>query len=122
MSLNPRRRQIAPLAQPRDFLGYAHHPDGRTRVRRGNVDRMRRRVAALDEALRDGRATSDAARSAIASWIGLAGHADVFASLGRFSPSATRETSGSGCSWPVWRSEASRPRLGIDAPWFPVSS
>lgn len=78
LRLNPRRRRVAPLSEPRDFLGYVHHPGGRTRVRRRNVKRARRRFKVLDKELREGRTTSDAARSTIASWIGLAGHADAF--------------------------------------------
>ncbi|MGH2986216.1 MAG: RNA-directed DNA polymerase [Solirubrobacterales bacterium] len=54
LRLNPRRSQVAPLRAPRDFLGYVHHPDGPTRVRRRNVGRLRRRLAALDEGLEAG--------------------------------------------------------------------
>ena len=78
LRLNPRRRVIAPLAEPRDFLGYVHHPGGRTRVRRRNVKRARRRFEALEEDLRQGRTAPEVARSSIASWIGLAAHADAF--------------------------------------------
>lgn len=78
LRLNPRRRQVAPLASACDFLGYVHHPDGRTRVRRRSVQRLRRRIATLDEGLGTGRTDWLAARSSLASWIGLAGHADAF--------------------------------------------
>jgi len=78
LDLNPRRRIIAPLSTPCDVLGYVHHPDGRVRLRRRNVQRLRRRVASLDKSLCNGSIDWPQARSSLASWVGLAGHADAF--------------------------------------------
>ncbi len=78
LALNPRRVEIAPLSSPRDFLGYVHFPGGRTRVRRRSVRRLWRRLAALEERLESGRVLWPSARASVASWLGLAKHADAF--------------------------------------------
>lgn len=105
LRLNPRRRHVAPLSTPCDFLGYVHRPGGPTRVRRRNVRRLRRRLQALDEGLDAGTTDRLSARSSLASWVGLAGHADVrSASRGRSSRSGIRATSASACSWRASRS------------------
>lgn len=78
LRLNPRRRTIAPLSAPCDFLGYVHHHDGRVRVRRRNVQGLRRRLLSLEQDLESGAVGWHQARSSLASWIGLAGHADAF--------------------------------------------
>ncbi len=78
LSLNPRRVVIAPLSSPRDFLGYVHFAGGRTRVRRRSVRRLWRRLAVLEEGVEAGRITWASARASVASWLGLAKHADSF--------------------------------------------
>jgi hypothetical protein len=47
LRLNPRRVVLAPLAAPRDVLGYVHYADGRTRIRRRSVRRRWRRLPVL---------------------------------------------------------------------------
>jgi hypothetical protein len=78
LELNPRRIAIAPLSCPCDFLGYVHFADGRARVRRRSVRRLWRRLPALKRRLEAGQADPDAIRSSIASWFGLAAHADAY--------------------------------------------
>lgn len=78
LCLNPRRRTIAPLSAACDVLGYVHQPDGRVRVRRRNVQRLRTRVAALEEDFENGWGEWNHVRSSLASWVGLAGRADAF--------------------------------------------
>jgi RNA-directed DNA polymerase len=70
LQLNPRRVVLAPLSCPADFVGYVHHLGGRVRVRR--------RLPALQRHLDAGVISSDAARASVASWYGLAKHADAF--------------------------------------------
>lgn len=78
LELNPRRVVVAPLAEPCNLLGYVHHPDGRVRVRRRSVRRLSRRLPALERKLRARAIESDKARASVASWLGLAKHADAF--------------------------------------------
>ncbi len=78
LTLNPRRIVIAPLACPRDFLGYVHHAGGRVRVRRRSVRRLWRRIPLLAARLETGDLAWASARSSLASWQGLARYADAF--------------------------------------------
>ncbi|MGH7286823.1 MAG: hypothetical protein ACREI8_02255, partial [Myxococcota bacterium] len=78
LRLNPRRVVIAPLSEPRDFLGYVHHPGGRTRVRRRSVKRLWRRLLPLEARVEEGELAWRSARASLASWQGLARHADAF--------------------------------------------
>lgn len=78
LRLNPRRLVIAPLDTPCDFLGYVHFADGRRRVRRRSVGRLWRRLLALQRRLDEGKIDREAVRASVASWFGLAGHADAF--------------------------------------------
>jgi hypothetical protein len=78
LALNPRRIVLAPLSCPRDFLGYLHHPGGRTRVRRRSVQRLWRRLRVLHADVAAGRVVWPAARASVASWLGLARYADAF--------------------------------------------
>jgi len=78
LHLNPRRVVIAPVACARDVLGYVHHLDGRTRIRRRSVRRLWRRLAVLDQRLAAGQIAWAFARASVASWLGLASHADAF--------------------------------------------
>jgi RNA-directed DNA polymerase len=78
LRLNPRRVILAPLGAPRDVLGYVRHGDGRVRVRRRSVRRLVRRIGALARAHGEGRVGREAVRSSLASWLGLARHADAF--------------------------------------------
>lgn len=78
LRLNPRRVIVAPVACAQDVLGYVHYPDGRTRIRRRNVRRLWRRLPALGEDLAAGRIPWASVRASVASWLGLAGHADAF--------------------------------------------
>jgi hypothetical protein len=73
-----RDRVVAPLSCRCDFLGYVHFGDGRSRIRRRSGRRMWRRLPALQRRLDAGQADPDAIRSSIASWFGLAAHADAF--------------------------------------------
>jgi retron-type reverse transcriptase len=78
LRLNPRRIVLAPVSCPRDFLGYVQHPDGRTRVRRRSVRRLWRRLALLDARLERKELAWTSVRASLASWHGLAKHADAF--------------------------------------------
>lgn len=78
LRLNPRRVVVAPLTSPRDVLGYVRQPDGRLRVRRRSVRRLWRRLESLERGARSGRIPWPAVRSSVASWMGLAQHADAF--------------------------------------------
>lgn len=78
LELNPRRVVIAPLSCPRDFLGYVRHPDGRIRVRRRSVRRLWRRLRSLEGGVASGGVAWPSARASVASWLGLAKHADAF--------------------------------------------
>jgi len=82
LQLNPRRVVIAPLSCPADFVGYVHHPNDRVRIRRRSVRRLWRRLPALQRQLDAGVITPAAVRASVASWFGLAKHADAFR-LGR---------------------------------------
>jgi retron-type reverse transcriptase len=79
LELNPRRVVIAPLHCPRDILGYVHHRDGRLRVRRRSVRRLWRRLRVLEQHLAAGQIAWPTARASVASWFGLAKHANAFA-------------------------------------------
>jgi retron-type reverse transcriptase len=78
LQLNPRRVVIAPLACARDFLGYVHQHGRPVRVRRRSVQRLWRRLAVLDERLESEQLAWPAVRASVASWFGLAAHADAF--------------------------------------------
>ena len=78
LELNPRRVVLAPLDEPCDLLGYVQHTGGRTRVRRRSVRRLWRRLPALQRRLAAGEIDREAARASLASWLGLAKHADAF--------------------------------------------
>jgi hypothetical protein len=79
LALNARRTVVAPLVRPHDVLGYVHRAGGGLRVRRRSVRRLWRRLAVLDRAHRDGRLAWPAVRASVASWTGLARHADAYA-------------------------------------------
>jgi len=78
LELNPRRVTVAPIGEPCDLLGYVHHADGRTRLRRRSVRRLWRRLPALERRMAAREIDSDKARASVASWFGLAAHADAF--------------------------------------------
>jgi hypothetical protein len=78
LELNPRRVILAPVGEPCDLLGYVHHRDGRGRVRRRSVRRLWRRLPALARRVAAHEIGSDTARASVASWFGLAKHADAF--------------------------------------------
>jgi hypothetical protein len=78
LHLNPRRVVVAPLASPRDVLGYVHQRDGRLRIRRRSVRRLWRRLAVLEHETRTHQIDWSSARASVASWIGIACHADAF--------------------------------------------
>lgn len=78
LELNPRRVIVAPLDEPCDLLGYVHHCSGRCRVRRRSVRRLWRRLPALQRRLSTGEIEREHARASLASWFGLARHADTF--------------------------------------------
>jgi hypothetical protein len=69
---------VAPIAEPCDLLGYVHHPGGRVRVRRRSVRRLWRRLPGLERRLAANAIGSAMARASVASWCGLAKHADAF--------------------------------------------
>jgi hypothetical protein len=69
---------VAPIGEPCDLLGYVHHPGGRVRVRRRSVRRLWRRLPALARRVAACEIDSDTARASVASWFGLAKHADAF--------------------------------------------
>jgi RNA-directed DNA polymerase len=78
LELNPRRVIVAPIDEPCDLLGYVHHPGGRVRVRRRSVRRLWRRLPALARRIAAREIDSASARASVASWFGLARHADTF--------------------------------------------
>ncbi len=78
LELNRRRVVVAPVREPCDLLGYVHHSDGRVRVRRRSVRRLWRRVPALARRVAAREIDSAIARASVASWFGLAKHADTF--------------------------------------------
>ena len=78
LELNPRRVIVAPIGEPCDLLGWVHHADGRSRVRRRSVRRLWRRLPALERRVAAGEIDSDRARASVASWFGLAKHANAF--------------------------------------------
>ncbi|MCK6557416.1 reverse transcriptase/maturase family protein [Candidatus Binatia bacterium] len=78
LELNPRRVIVAPLSAPCDLLGYVHHADGRVRVRRRSVLRLWRRLPALQRRVVAGEIDRATAHASVASWFGLAGHANAF--------------------------------------------
>jgi hypothetical protein len=86
-ALNPRRIIVTPLDEPCDLVGYVHHAGGRSRVRRRSVRRLWRRLPVLQRRLAAGRIDRETARASVASWLGLAKHADTF----RLSRSIFRE-------------------------------
>ncbi len=76
--LNARRTVVAPLARSHDVLGYVHRAGGGLRVRRRSVHRLWRRLGALERRHRRGEVEWSAVRASIASWVGLACHANAF--------------------------------------------
>ena len=78
LRLNPRRIIVTPIDEPCDLVGYVHHADGRSRVRRRSVRRLWRRLPALQRRVDAGEMDREAARASVASWLGLAKHADAF--------------------------------------------
>jgi hypothetical protein len=78
LRLNPSRVVLSPLTCARDVLGYIHRVGEPTRIRRTSVRRLWRRIATLDERLGAGRVAWASARASLASWFGLAKHADAF--------------------------------------------
>ncbi len=78
LQLNPRRAVITPLHCPCDFLGYVHYADGRSRIRRRSVRHLWRRLPALERRLSAEEISWESARASVASWFGLASHADAF--------------------------------------------
>jgi len=69
---------VAPLDCPRDVLGYVHHRNGRARIRRRSVRRFWRRLAVLDRQVADDPTCWPHVRASVASWFGLARHADAY--------------------------------------------
>jgi hypothetical protein len=78
LRLNPRRTVVAPVRHPRDLLGYVRHPDGRIRVRRRSVRRLCARLDRLRWQIDAGQVESGFVHASLASWFGLAKHADAF--------------------------------------------
>jgi len=77
LELNPRRVSIAPLSEPCTLLGYVHRADRGSRVRRRSVRRLWRRLPALARRLEMEEITYPHARASLASWFGLAQHANA---------------------------------------------
>jgi hypothetical protein len=78
LRLNARRTLVAPLDRRHDVLGYVRR--GRwLHVRSRSVRRFWRRLAVLDRGYDDGRIPWTTVRASIASWMGLAQHADASA-------------------------------------------
>jgi len=69
---------VAPVGEPCDLLGYVHHAGGRSRLRRRSARRLWRRLPALERRLAAGAIDRATARASVASWFGLATHADAF--------------------------------------------
>lgn len=78
LRLNPRRVVISPLGCPRDFLGFVRQRDRRIRIRRRSVRRLWQRLPRLAAELRSDPLSWSSAQASVASWFGLAAHADAF--------------------------------------------
>lgn len=78
LELNPRRVAVMPIEKGIDFLGYVIFPGGYKRIRRRNVVNFRRRLKRLATGYAQGMMPYDQVRASIASWLGLAKHANAF--------------------------------------------
>jgi hypothetical protein len=78
LELNPKRIGVIPIEKGIDFLGYVIFLDGYKRIRQRNVISFRKRLKRLSIDYSKGRVLYNHARSSIASWLGLAKHANAF--------------------------------------------
>lgn len=78
LKLNPARLAVMPLEKGVDFLGYIIWPGGFKRIRRRNVVNFRRRLKGLSAGVEERIIDYEHARASIASWTGLAIHANAF--------------------------------------------
>ncbi len=78
LQLNPKRVSVSPIEKGIDFLGYVIFPGGYKRIRRRNVVNVRRRLKRLTKKHAEGTIPYEPARASIASWLGLAKHANAF--------------------------------------------
>jgi retron-type reverse transcriptase len=78
LELNTKRVSVLPIEKGIDFLGYVVFSGGYKRIRRRNVVNFRRRLKRLSIGYRKGNILYDHARASIASWLGLAKHANAF--------------------------------------------
>lgn len=78
LELNFRRVAIMPIEKGMDFLGYVIFPGGYKRIRRRNVVNFRRRLKCLASEYAQGMIPYDQVRASIASWLGLAKHANAY--------------------------------------------
>lgn len=78
LQFNPKRAAVMPIEKGIDFLGYVIFSDGYKRIRRRNVVNLRRRLKRLGSGYSQGTVSYDQVRASIASWMGLAKHANAF--------------------------------------------
>lgn len=78
LQLNPKRVSVSLIEKGIDFLGYMILSGGYKRIRRRNVVNFRRRLKRLSIGYSEGTVLYKHTRSSIASWLGLAKHANAF--------------------------------------------
>jgi retron-type reverse transcriptase len=78
LELNPKRVAVMSIEKGIDFLGYVIFPGGYKRIRRRNVVNFRRKLKRLATGYAEGTIPYDQARASMASWLGLAKHANAF--------------------------------------------
>lgn len=78
LELNTKRVSVLPIEKGIDFLGYVVFSKGYKRIRRRNVANFRRRLRHLAKGFSEGTLQYNQARSSVASWFGLAKHANAF--------------------------------------------
>lgn len=78
LELNTKRVSVHPIEKGIDFLGYVVFSGGYKRIRRRNIVNFRRRLKRLAIGYGEGSIPYDQAHASIASWMGLARHANAF--------------------------------------------
>lgn len=78
LQMNPKRVSVSPIEKGIDFLGYVIFTGGYKRIRQRNVVNFRRRLESLKVDFTQGAVSYEHVRASIASWVGLAKHANSF--------------------------------------------
>jgi retron-type reverse transcriptase len=78
LSIHPDKYRLLPTTHGVDFVGFVSFPDGRRKLRKGNVRRFERRLARMKfEAAQGEREWAEVTRS-VESWIAHASHAQSY--------------------------------------------